>query len=214
LAESESKLGRFGGETAARVQRFADVFDHGQQSLTILCHNRPAWCHRARRRRYHAFTLTSATTLSPHGFPWLGTCADETKRSKSSDYSTVGSVDSNAAGRSRWSHRKRLAEILSRTSGHAVAAIGFPGPRAGQMADHSRLVAGCRAIVRPLDISRAPDRAGPQAATGPSQVQGEELWRRDRVTAGPHSVFEQSMPSDLIRGWTLVRVKKTRQHKR
>jgi hypothetical protein len=68
LAESESKLGRFGGETAARVQRFADVFDHGQQSLTILCHNRPAWCHRARRRRYHAFTLTSAATLSSHGF--------------------------------------------------------------------------------------------------------------------------------------------------
>jgi hypothetical protein len=26
------------------------------------------------------------------------------------------------------------------------------------------------------------------------------------------SVFERSMPSDLIRGWTPVRVKKTRQH--
>src|SRR5258708_26289995 len=29
-----------------------------------------------------------------------------------------------------------------------------------------------------------------------------------------HSVFERSMPSDLIRGWTPVRVKKTRQNKR
>src|SRR5882757_6294190 len=28
-----------------------------------------------------------------------------------------------------------------------------------------------------------------------------------------HSVFERSMPSDLIRGWTPVRVKKTRQTK-
>jgi hypothetical protein len=117
-------------------------------------------------------------------FPWLGTCADETKRSKNSDYSTVGSVDSNAADRSGRSHRKRLAEILPRTSGHTVAAIGFPVPRTGQMADHPRLVAGSRAIVRPLDISRAAYRPGPQAATGPSQAQGQELWRRDRVTAG------------------------------
>jgi hypothetical protein len=28
-----------------------------------------------------------------------------------------------------------------------------------------------------------------------------------------HSVFERSMPSDLIRGWMPVRVKKTRQNK-
>jgi hypothetical protein len=112
--------------------------------------------------------------------PWLGTCADETKRSKNPDYSTVGSLDSNAAGRPGRPYRKRLAEILPRTSGYRVAAIGFPGPRAGQMANHSRLAAGCRAIVRLLDIACAPDRAGPQAATGPAQVQ--ELRRRGRVT--------------------------------
>ena len=39
--------------------------------------------------------------------------------------------------------------------------------------------------------------------------------RGDRVMVGfIHSVFERSMPSDLIRGWRPVRVKKTRQNKK
>jgi hypothetical protein len=33
------------------------------------------------------------------------------------------------------------------------------------------------------------------------------------VTVISQSVFERSMPSDLIRGWVPVRVKKTRQAK-
>lgn len=115
--------------------------------------------------------------------PWLGTCADETKRSENPHYSALGPVDFDAAGRSRRSDRERFPEVLPRASGHEIAAIGFSGARAGQMADHSRLAAGCLATVRLLDFSRTPDRPGPQAQIGASEVQNEEL-RRLRVTAG------------------------------
>ena len=107
--------------------------------------------------------------------PWLGTCADETKRSKTPYPSTMGRLDFDAGVRSRRPHRKRLAEILPRASGHQFAAIGLPVPRTRQVADHSRLAAGCRAIVRPLDISGASHRAGAPATNGPPQVRRRDL---------------------------------------
>src|SRR4051794_7392531 len=44
--------------------------------------------------------------------PWLGIRADETKRSKNSDYSAVGSVDFSATPRFGGAHRQSLAEIF------------------------------------------------------------------------------------------------------
>ena len=55
-----------------------------------------------------------------------------------------------------------------------IAAIGFPVSRTGQVADHPRVAAGRRPIVRRLDIYRAPDRPGTPAAAG-SQETGQDL---------------------------------------
>jgi hypothetical protein len=111
----------------------------------------------------------------PTALPRAGTRADETKRSKRSDPPAMGALDFDAADRSGRADRKGLTAILLRTGGRRIAAIGFPVPRAGQMADHSRLALGRRAIVRPLDISDAAHRADASTTAGTSQIQRQDL---------------------------------------
>jgi hypothetical protein len=118
---------------------------------------------------------TSAVHSIPTALPRAGTRADETKRSKRSDPPAMGALDSDAADRSGRADRKGLIAILLRTRGRRIAAIGFPVPGAGQMADHSRLAVGCRAIIGPLDISHAAHGAAAQAAAGTSQIRRQDL---------------------------------------
>jgi hypothetical protein len=57
---------------------------------------------------------------------------------------------------------------------------------------------------------------GPNAASGVSRKRPHLISGMAPIgkkNAGQRSVFKRSMPSDLIRGWAPVRVKKTRQNK-
>jgi hypothetical protein len=96
--ESASKLGRFEGETAAHVQQIADA--NVAKSLRILYHIGQS---KVLTRGGAAIFLrqdisTSAIIQSPRFCPWVGTRADETKRSKDPVTAAMGRVDSDAGG--------------------------------------------------------------------------------------------------------------------
>ena len=66
---------------------------------------------------------------------------------------------------------------------------------------------------RPASTGRRTKPTTPRCSSTTRSRSAPASWCTASCSDG-HSVFERSMPSDLIRGWIPVRVKKTRQNKR
>ena len=172
------KIWTFQGQTAARMQQIADA--SVAKSLRIIYHvsHRRCWHAAAQPPSSGRISRPARSTQSPRFCPWVGTRADETKRSKGPDPAAVGRVGSHASNRSGRAHRKGFAAVLLRTARMRLTIAGFPGEGAGQMADHSRLAIERTAIVRPLDIAGAQGPADAQAATATSQSAAERCGER------------------------------------
>ena len=97
-----------------------------------------------------------------------------------------------------------------------------PGPYAAQALSPLRLAgSGLSGVagIKLLDgfCGASGSEAATTVETGNASLRKRAGCFASRLLSQParagHSVFERSMPSDLIRGWNPVRVKKTRQNK-